>query len=89
MIYRSKYVVISVGSCPVPIVFSDLLQHAEVARPLTNGIPERVLGAGFCHIDENGRYFCYGDSVSLKVKSRDDVDSAVLNKFLGVIHDDY
>jgi len=77
--YRAKYVII--GHMQVPVVFSDLLGHDEIARGHT------VVGAGFCYIEDN-HYVCHGESVSLKVKSRGDADALILNKFLGCLQED-
>lgn len=85
MYYRSKYVVLSIGGIELPVIFSDLMTHADVARPLCAQRGE-VVSAGFCHIND-GTYTCYGESVSLKLKSRPE-DSAILNRYLGVTIDD-
>lgn len=83
MHWRSKYVVIDTGSFVLPIVFSDLATHADIARPWRG----KVLGAGFCYINEKGRYTCYGESTSLKVHSRGEEDDAILNRYLGIEED--
>lgn len=82
MFYKSKYVILDKGFT-VGLVFSDLLNHSEVA----NGIGGKVVSAGFCHI-EDGRYCCYGESVSLNVESRPEEDARILNKYLGVVQED-
>jgi hypothetical protein len=78
MNYKSKYVILDTGYI-TPIVFTDLLQHVDVA----NGIGGTVIAAGFCYI-QDGRYVCYGESVSLRVKTRGAEDEKILNKYLGV-----
>lgn len=82
MNYRSKYVILD-QICVVGVVFSEYLNHLDVAL----GIGGEVLGAGFCFI-EDGIYHCYGESVSLKVKSRCEEDARILNKYLGAVSDD-
>jgi hypothetical protein len=82
MNYKSKYVIIMRGNILYPVVFTDLMGHNEIARS-----NDEVVGAGFCCINDEGHYTCYGESVSLKVKSRGDEDARVLNKYLGVIYD--
>jgi hypothetical protein len=72
---KSKYVITDNG----PVVFSEMMQHADVARALGS----EVYGAGFCYIDDN-RYVCYGESISLKMKADPEKDSAKLNRLLGV-----
>lgn len=59
------------------VVFSDLLSHAQEAGP------REVISAGFIHFfsepGENNnpvlQAHCYGESVSLNIKSRNEVDS--------------
>jgi hypothetical protein len=48
-----------------------------------------VVSAGFCHVggrDEYGNplFECFGESVSLKVKSRGQQDSDILNRSFGM-----
>ena len=81
---RVKYIVVeSAGGNEVPIIFSDLLAHNEVAGNRT------VISAGFVQIypkpegkDPDGCsdvwVSCFGESVTLKVKSRDDVDAKLI-----------
>lgn len=78
MQFKAKYII---NDDLIPVVFSEVgPSHADVARAL---FPRsEIVGAGFCYI-ENNRYVCYGESVSLRVKSRDDVDSKILNRRLG------
>lgn len=81
---KAKYIIIKQGTFEVPLVFSELNQHSDVAYAL--GGVQNVVGAGFCFIDED-RYQCYGESISCKVKSRGEVDSKILNRLLGVDYD--
>ena len=79
MYYHSKYIVIEQGlGTPVPIVFSQLLVHDDVARALGG----KVIGAGFCQIEGN-QYICYGESTSCRIKSRLKEDAEILNRLLG------
>jgi hypothetical protein len=80
MNWRAKYIIVDTGLTIEPIVFSETLQHANVAYRLFEGAT--VLGAGFCHVLED-EYICHGESVSLGVKSRWAEDSRILNKYLG------
>ena len=82
---KAKYIVIKSGGLEQPFVFSELAAHADVARALDR----EVVGAGFCYIKETPdgpRYKCYGESVSLLVRNRGEVDDDVLNRLLGVTH---
>lgn len=78
MFTKSKYIII--GRDEMPIVFPELLKHSDVARQM--GGAHNVTGAGFCHITDD-KYVCYGESTSLNVKSRQEVDSKILNTLLG------
>lgn len=82
MNYKSKYVIVKRGNILYPIIFTDLMGHNEAVHG-----NDEVIGAGFCYINREGQYVCYGESVSLKVKSGGEKDSAILNKYLGVIYD--
>lgn len=89
MYYKSKYVILNTTSA-IPVVFSELLTHADVVRSLT-GNTKDVLGAGFCYIkqtEDGPRYVCYGESISLKVVSRNEKDEFILNKYLGLVVDE-
>lgn len=77
MSFEAKYIVID--DC-IPIVFSETIEHKRMAIVVRG----EVTGAGFVCIDEDGYYHCYGESVSLNIKSRGIEDSAILNKYLGV-----
>ncbi len=97
MRHKTKYFIIDTGAFILPVLFSDLANHAEVARALT-GSTSNVVSAGFCYMDikditEDNRdlaltYRCYGESTSLGIKSRGDEDAKIINKYLGVVDDD-
>lgn len=79
MMFKSKYIVTDTD---VPVVFSECApSHADVARALFPNAA--IVGAGFCYIRDD-RYVCYGESISLRVKSRGEVDSDILNRYMGV-----
>jgi hypothetical protein len=80
MFTRSKYIILEVGGFEQPVVFSELMIHFDTAVAIAPR--SKVTGAGFCNIVD-GQYQCYGESISLGVKSRGDVDSKILNKMLG------
>ncbi|HCM1915222.1 TPA: hypothetical protein N3A33_001083 [Salmonella enterica subsp. salamae serovar 28:r:e,n,z15] len=82
-----KYIILRLnGKIPreVPVIFSDQLVHADMARTITTMIKEdinntnitgvRVVSAGFC----NTVVDCHGKSESLNIASRD-IDSTVIN----------
>ncbi|EAU0298116.1 hypothetical protein A6858_25205 [Salmonella enterica] len=82
-----KYIILRLnGKIPreVPVIFPDLLVHADVARTMTAMIKEdssnthitdvRVVSAGFC----NTAVECHGKSDTLDITSRD-IDDAIIN----------
>ena len=75
--FKSKYII---SRQHIPVVFSEVLTHAEVASALFPN--QEIVGAGFCYI-EDGKYVCYGESVSLRVISGVK-DSEMLNVYLGL-----
>ena len=93
MQWKSKYIVIDTDmGGMLPVVFSEIMSHANVAAAIKHVGGGEVVGAGFCHIANtlNDRdliephYVCYGESTSLGIKSRQEDDAKVLNKMLGV-----
>ncbi len=80
MTFKSKYIIIDGHLAIAPVVFAEFLNHSDVARAIAPS--DKVLGAGFCYI-ENNQYVCYGESISLQVKSRGAEDSIILNRVLG------
>ena len=79
---QCKYIILDQGF-PEPILFAETLNHSDVADAL--GGRGKVLGAGFCYIQDN-KYVCYGKSTSLKMVSRGDEDSKVLNRCFGITY---
>ena len=76
---KSKYIIFEMrGGLEVPMVFSPLIQHREIT--VVGGKP---ISAGFCSLDEHEPYYdsVYGESISLKLKSRKE-DADILNKYL-------
>ncbi|HFE7520463.1 TPA: hypothetical protein ACGAD2_000931 [Salmonella enterica subsp. enterica serovar Newport] len=82
-----KYIILRLeGKIPreVPVIFSDLLVHADVASTMAVMIKEdnnntsitdvRVVSTGFC----NTAVECHGKSESLNITSRD-IDDTVIN----------
>lgn len=77
--YRAKYVIVG-GSA---IVFSAAIQHKDMV-----GYNEKCEGAGFVsfhtQLDQFGdtiiKAECYGESISLGIKSREAEDSAIVTR---------
>lgn len=75
---KMKYIIVDNGQWDAPVIFDEFTQHYAMAA----NIPGKVIAAGFVRFTPNGLE-CYGNSVSLKISSREE-DSALINKMLGV-----
>lgn len=84
---KTKYIVYDTHLCPMAVVFPELINHNDMARAL-NINPDDIWGAGFCYINKDAAWTCYGESISLKVKSRGEEDERLLNKYCGGPCDD-
>ena len=69
---RSKYIIIKHAGTEVPLVFSPVLSHKQVA-----GMTE-VKSAGYCELNIAGRWVAGGSSDSLGLSSRPQ-DAGILN----------
>jgi hypothetical protein len=75
---RTKYIIANIDGLPTPFIFPETFIHADLAK----GVGRRpILGAGFVSLLD-GKLTCYGESISLNVKSRGDIDSKILNSML-------
>lgn len=74
-----KYIVFSGGAVQVRI-FGDNELHADVAEEVS----ETVESAGFIKFDDAGLPYAYGDSVSLGVAARPELDTSLLRAIWGV-----
>lgn len=78
-----KYIIVSDGILEQSIVFSDGLTHSHVYM-----YPNQIRSAGFCRLvlshNYDIKFTCWGESVSLGVKSRGSVDEAILNRDLSL-----
>ena len=71
-----KYLIIKKGGLELPVIFSEIESHDEVAKKLN--VFSDLVSAGFCRfeMDENGdgtaalSVRCWGKSVSLGIQSR-------------------
>lgn len=73
---KTKYIIFKHGSgFEVPVVFPDIIQHDKIK---IHGIP---VAAGFCLISDD-KFICFGESTSLELQSRFDIDEKILNHFL-------
>lgn len=62
-----------------PIIFQTYLVHKDIAHGVRSN---PVTSAGFVQRDAEGNYHCYGESVSLNIKSNPEMDSKIINTFL-------
>lgn len=76
---QMKYIVMDNGQWDAPVIFDEATQHFEMAQ----NIPGEIISAGFIHWTPDG-IECYGESISLGVKSRPTEDTTMINKMLGV-----
>jgi hypothetical protein len=78
---RVKYIIVDQGGLDIPLVFSEILVHAEVAR----AYPGRVVSAGFVSFraspDGDLTADAWGESISLNVASRPE-DSGIITKLI-------
>ena len=71
-----KYIVWKTPTGPDAfIIFSNFIKHDQMALML-NVFPEYIKGAGFV----NDWFECYGESISLKKKSRIEEDTTLIRK---------
>lgn len=79
-----KYVIIRTRTHDIPVLFPDCLVHVEVARAVCKirHLEEQgaePLSAGDLQIMAGS---CFGESETLKLKSREDEDDACINSFM-------
>jgi hypothetical protein len=77
--WETKYII---HANNIPIVFPEIINHSDMARNM-GWKKEDIIGAGFVYLGEDYSYTCYGESVSLRVKSRGEEDEKILNRYLG------
>jgi len=70
---KVKYVVINYHGDDTMIIFPGYIQHATMAK-----IGCVIISAGFVNMKTKA---CYGESVSLKVKSDPELDNILLEEF--------
>jgi len=63
------------------VMFSEAMSHQEVCARLSVGHYDTAVSAGFVRESADGLY-CMGESVSLKMKSREDEDTNLLRASL-------
>jgi hypothetical protein len=81
--YDTKYIVIkNLDGEPTIYLFPNRENHRQTAMKLTGGNLRDVISAGFCgYVD--GLFMCYGESSSLDIPSRYEIDTQLLNSLIG------
>ena len=74
-----KYIVFKSADGEAPVLFPHEFTHSWVAGELR---PLQVVSAGFVEI-KNGRLRCFGHSSSLRIASRGEADTALVQAHLG------
>ena len=82
-----KYLIIQIknGSLePKAIIFNGEFVHSLI---LSNEMKEKynIISAGFCKID-NEKIECWGESVSLNLKSREEIDAEIVWMTINNMH---
>ncbi|MHA2067272.1 MAG: hypothetical protein ACXABY_23135 [Candidatus Thorarchaeota archaeon] len=90
MFKTAKYIIIEYNGHELPIIFSPLLAHADVAKPYSNKSYSKVVSAGFVYTNaesyENGPdvcFYAYGKSVSLGITSREQ-DAEIIGRVMSL-----
>lgn len=73
-----KYIIVDRNGIELPIVFNETIMQHDQVYPREK--QAWIVSAGFCR-HTNNAWWCWGESISLKKKSRPE-DSAILQKFL-------
>jgi hypothetical protein len=83
-----KYIIFEYMGCELPIIFSSVITHSDVAKgyvgqPISAG-EVLFLGtnedAGGCYESNVIEVKCSGESTTLKLKSRPDIDSELIQR---------
>jgi hypothetical protein len=73
-----KYVVVKTQlGLEIPILFPELINHSTVQK---FGRDHESVSAGFCLFD-GGKWNAYGESMTLRLKSRPNEDSDLINQY--------
>lgn len=75
MTIRTKYITFDNGTIDTIVIFPEISQHRDIDL-----LDSKILGAGFIEM-VNGSWKCYGESISLAVKSRPQ-DTIIANEQL-------
>lgn len=81
----TKYICIGYGLAGDSIfIFPAHVEHKTMAEHLVHEVLGfTVLSAGFVRENVTGRMVCFGESESLGIKSRPEIDTALVNRMFG------
>lgn len=81
MFDQMKYLVVAKSGFELPIVFSPVIQHKEIAKSF-----EEVVSGGFVYVSSNMQgelsVCCSGESLSCGVRSRPEKDAKLIARNL-------
>ena len=77
----TKYITFIKNDIEGGIIFDNILKHSDMLILYNKAF---ILGAGFLYFNKKGKVECYGESISLRIKSRKNLDSKTINKSLNL-----
>lgn len=77
---KLKYIIDELGGFSI---FTEYGNHDDVARGFTMKSFTEIVAAGFIEIMD-GEVTCYGESISLKIKSRGEFDAEIITQHLNL-----
>lgn len=80
--FKAKYIVVDYD---MPYIFPEMISHDRFAYQMNAA--DRVTSAGFVYVNAEGSYSCYGESISLRVKSNPTADNYGVEKEAPVFDD--
>jgi len=77
-----KYIVSDHLGYEAPFIFPSEISHQNFAMMFMNIDHNRLISAGRVIIDSENDIVCYDQSLTLKLKSRPEIDAALIMKML-------
>jgi hypothetical protein len=78
---KTKYVMFGDEKWATPIIFPNGVIHRDLASLIQSELG-RPISAGFCFLSAGAGWKCFGESISLNLKSRGEVDAKIMNDLL-------
>lgn len=73
----SKYIITRSGQFAI-FNSNSTMQHIDVAETISH--VRLIVGAGFCSLSPEGQMQCFGQSMSLRIASREEDDADIINE---------